>query len=208
MLEERAQSRRFAVNWVASHPTSHHANPRLFLITLVAPNLLWSMPIMRLAVHFHYITPCYENDMCGQATAKALNGCADFQKNFLWTAVFLLKPGGTLVYSTCTISPLENECMVRHALDTYPCLRLVAASPKVGGEGVGTAGLSDEERGLVQSFDPAHEELDTTGFFAAKFVKVASVFEGKEDEEGEGGETGGPTKTETSATADQTVEEA
>jgi 16S rRNA C967 or C1407 C5-methylase (RsmB/RsmF family) len=129
---------------------------------------------------------------CGeQATAKALHGSADFQRNFLWTAVFLLKPGGTLVYSTCTISPLENECMVRYALDTYPCLRLVAASPKIGGEGVETAGLSDEERALVQSFDPANEELDTTGFFAAKFVKTASLFEGKEDaaEDGAGGQT-------------------
>ncbi|WIA32337.1 hypothetical protein OEZ86_003175 [Tetradesmus obliquus] len=43
----------------------------------------------------------------------------------LETAAYqLVKPGGVLVYSTCTISPAENEVNVRHALDSYPCLQL------------------------------------------------------------------------------------
>lgn len=40
-----------------------------------------------------------------------------------------------MTYSTCTINPEENEAMVRYALDTYPCLRLVPAEPRVGGPG-------------------------------------------------------------------------
>ena len=38
------------------------------------------------------------------------------QEQLLLTAYDLLKPGGTLVYSTCTISPEENELVVNHLL--------------------------------------------------------------------------------------------
>ena len=40
-------------------------------------------------------------------------------------AVGLLKSGGTLVYSTCTYSPEENECQVEWMLRTFPQIQLV-----------------------------------------------------------------------------------
>ncbi|WIA12192.1 hypothetical protein OEZ85_012263 [Tetradesmus obliquus] len=49
---------------------------------------------------------------------------AAYQRALLAAAVQLVKPGGVMVYSTCTISPAENEVNVRHALDSYPCLQL------------------------------------------------------------------------------------
>lgn len=36
----------------------------------------------------------------------------------------LLKPGGVLVYSTCTITLSENEEQVAWALKAFPCLQL------------------------------------------------------------------------------------
>lgn len=39
-------------------------------------------------------------------------------------AVGLLKEGGVLVYSTCTLTPQENEQQVAWALKSFPCLRL------------------------------------------------------------------------------------
>ena len=39
-------------------------------------------------------------------------------------AVRLLKKGGILVYSTCTVTLAENEEQVAWALDTFPCLTL------------------------------------------------------------------------------------
>jgi 16S rRNA C967 or C1407 C5-methylase (RsmB/RsmF family) len=42
-------------------------------------------------------------------TAKELVATASYQRALLHTAVALLRPGGALVFSTCTISPLENE---------------------------------------------------------------------------------------------------
>ncbi len=37
---------------------------------------------------------------------------AKLQMEILTAGAMALKPGGTLVYSTCTISPTENECVV------------------------------------------------------------------------------------------------
>ena len=44
----------------------------------------------------------------------------------------MLKVGGVLVYSTCTLTADENEAMVAYALRRYPCLRLAPALPRVG----------------------------------------------------------------------------
>lgn len=50
---------------------------------------------------------------------------AKIQRSILEAAVGMLKPGGMLLYSTCTFSPLENEEMIRGILETYEDLQLV-----------------------------------------------------------------------------------
>jgi 16S rRNA (cytosine967-C5)-methyltransferase len=45
---------------------------------------------------------------------------ADMQKKILDAAVSLLKPGGVLIYSTCTIEPEENEENIKWFLEKYP----------------------------------------------------------------------------------------
>ena len=51
--------------------------------------------------------------------------CASLQKDILEEAMKMLAPGGTLVYSTCTWSPEENEGVVKWLLSTYDNLELV-----------------------------------------------------------------------------------
>lgn len=68
------------------------------------------------------------------------------QKKLFQTAIELLKIGGVLVYSTCSISPGENEYVVRWAIDEFPGIKLVAAEPIFGGPGWRDVGLNDEER--------------------------------------------------------------
>uniref|UniRef100_M4BK44 SAM-dependent MTase RsmB/NOP-type domain-containing protein n=1 Tax=Hyaloperonospora arabidopsidis (strain Emoy2) TaxID=559515 RepID=M4BK44_HYAAE len=99
----------------------------------------------------------------------------NMQRCFLWVAAFLLKPGGTLVYSTCTINPKENEQMVHHALETYPFKLVSQQEAHLGNCGLLGQGLTDHEASLVQRFDPSDAELDTIGFFCAKFVKTRSI---------------------------------
>lgn len=49
---------------------------------------------------------------------------AKLQRKLLRAAVPHLKTGGTLVYSTCTLAPEENELMVAWLLEEFPTLKL------------------------------------------------------------------------------------
>lgn len=92
-------------------------------------------------------------------------------------AVSLLKPGGTLVYSTCTITIAENEGIVAWALKTYSNLKLESIEEKLycfdmekyGTRGYNVEGLTTEESNCLSRFGP---ESDTVGFFIACFTKV------------------------------------
>lgn len=113
----------------------------------------------------------------GEETLKSLRSHKQYQKKMFDQAVQLVRPGGVIVYSTCTINPGENEALVRYALDTYKFLSLAPQHPRVGGPGLlGRCELSDGyteewlrpgEEELVQRFDPSVS--DTIGFFIAKF---------------------------------------
>ncbi len=53
-------------------------------------------------------------------TPAAPAGCAERQRRILGYAAAMLRPGGRLVYSTCTLSPEENEETVRWFLREHP----------------------------------------------------------------------------------------
>ena len=97
---------------------------------------------------------------------------ATLQKRLLQRAVALLKPGGTLVYCTCSLEPEEGEQAVASLLATEPAMRRV---PVDAGE---VAGLSDiiTAKGDLRTLpchlahdDPRLGGLD--GFYAARLVK-------------------------------------
>lgn len=95
----------------------------------------------------------------------------------VFQAVKLLKPGGSLVYSTCTITIAENEGIVAWALKTFPHLKLVPVGKKMellGMEkyyspGFSIEGLEPEEAQSLCRFQP---ENDAIGFFIASFVNL------------------------------------
>jgi len=53
-------------------------------------------------------------------TPDAIPTLATAQKQFLDNASQVLKPGGRLVYSTCSVELEENEQVVEHFLSTHP----------------------------------------------------------------------------------------
>ena len=65
--------------------------------------------------------------------------CAARQKKILDNAAVMLKPGGTIVYSTCTFSKEENEDVIEYFLERYPDFTLEEMERfwphKVDGEG-------------------------------------------------------------------------
>ena len=58
--------------------------------------------------------------------------CAGRQQEILENAAMMLKPGGRLVYSTCTFDPKENEQVIEHLLKTYPEFRILKIAPYEG----------------------------------------------------------------------------
>ena len=53
--------------------------------------------------------------------------CANRQGEILRSAAAMLRPGGRLVYSTCTFSPLENEGVIAQFLQAHPEFSLLPA---------------------------------------------------------------------------------
>ena len=112
--------------------------------------------------------------LCAHASVYELNEqYPNFQKMFIHKAITLLKPGGIMTYSTCTINASENEDMVRYVLDSFPCMDLVPIVYKtVGRPGLAGRGLSDKEREMVRRFHPTDDD-DTMGFFVANFGRCS-----------------------------------
>jgi len=105
-----------------------------------------------------------------QRSVGELMAFARFQRQFLTEAVALLKPGGIMTYSTCTIHAQENECMVKHILDEYPYMELLPIDIDLGLPGLPGCGLDAQLCSYVRRFDPT-DASDTMGFFVAKFQK-------------------------------------
>ncbi len=85
-----------------------------------------------------------------------------YQRQFLRAAYGLLKPGGVLVYSTCTVTLSENEENIQYAVEELG-FRLVMPSLRVFGKGVGTG--ADY---LIRVHPHVH---GATGYFVARLVK-------------------------------------
>ena len=71
-----------------------------------------------------------------RTSVAELQGYAKLQRILLRWAVKLLKPGGTLVFSTCTFNPLENEANVAFALRTFPLQLVPQGRFHLGGPGL------------------------------------------------------------------------
>lgn len=89
-----------------------------------------------------------------------LNTFPELQRRILESAARYVKPGGILVYSTCTVMPEENEAVIRDFLDRCPGYRLTAPG-NISPELV-------DDAGFFRTY-PLRHAMD--GFFGAKMVK-------------------------------------
>ncbi|MBF0579123.1 RsmF rRNA methyltransferase first C-terminal domain-containing protein [Erysipelotrichaceae bacterium RD49] len=95
--------------------------------------------------------------------------CAARQKDILKQAWQSLKPGGQLVYSTCTYAQEENEDNVAWLLETFDDARQLDVDVKWGRPGMPTQGMDASKVRRIFPMDGGE------GHFVARFEKKASA---------------------------------
>ncbi len=69
-------------------------------------------------------------------TANTLSRLCQTQRDILRTGIEAVKPGGRLIYSTCSITIEENELQIERLLKLNPELKLEKRTPFIGHEGL------------------------------------------------------------------------
>ena len=103
------------------------------------------------------------------------------QVQLLISAFLALKPGGQLIYATCSLAPEEDEAVLTQLLEAYPEVASIENCSKIG---INAPGLSSFEGQIF------HHEVKnalrlwphialSSGFFAAKIRKNTSVSSGQ-----------------------------
>ncbi len=109
-----------------------------------------------------------------QWSINLLKNLSGIQRQLLRTGFENLKVGGTLVYSTCSCEPMENEAVVSWLLDNYPDAKIEAIKLK----GLNTSKPILEFDNI--KYNPQVKNClriwpydnDTEGFFVAKIKKT------------------------------------
>ena len=105
-----------------------------------------------------------KQDIKYRVTPESLKEIQTLQREILSNVTAYLKPGGIMMYSTCTMNPGENEEMVDWLCDTFG-LERVSMAGQMPEALAGEAG-----QGMLQLLPGVHE---TDGFFLAKLRKKA-----------------------------------
>ncbi|HET7577678.1 MAG TPA: RsmF rRNA methyltransferase first C-terminal domain-containing protein [Bacillales bacterium] len=114
-------------------------------------------------------------EACQYWSPEHVESCAARQSDILDAAVSMLREGGTLVYSTCTFSPEENEQVIEAFLDRHSDMEIMPIEK--------APGISD---GIPEWTEYNHESLKGTarlwphhlqgeGHFAAKLIKAGKA---------------------------------
>lgn len=115
---------------------------------------------------------CSEESWEEKRTIQDIKANARVQKELIKAATIVLKPGGTLVYSTCSLEPEEDELIINWALEHLD-LELVEISLPDLGQLPGITEWDGEKlhASLNQTLRFWPYKTGTEGFFVAKMKK-------------------------------------
>ena len=103
--------------------------------------------------------------------------CAGRQDEILECAAKMLRPGGRLVYSTCTFAPEENEGSVSRFLKQHEEFYIVDVPKVKGMEGGRREWVVEPAEGLEHTIRLFPHKVDGEGHFAAVLEKAGEVSE-------------------------------
>ncbi|MGQ9610545.1 MAG: 16S rRNA (cytosine(967)-C(5))-methyltransferase RsmB [bacterium] len=100
-------------------------------------------------------------------TIDNVNSLPEFQYKILEGSAKCLKPGGVLVYCTCTIEPEENEQIIYRFIKAHPNFKIQSVKPYLPKQ------LQDKNivtpEGFMQTLPHLH---NMDGFFAVRMVSI------------------------------------
>lgn len=108
---------------------------------------------------------------CEEWSPENVRLCAERQDEILGCAAKMLRPGGRLVYSTCTFSEEEDEGSIRRFLERHPEFDVAA----VDGAAMGLGDCEGNLGGTVRLWP---HKIKGEGHFAAALVKEGELPEG------------------------------
>lgn len=105
----------------------------------------------------------HKQDIKYRVTRESLQEIQVLQKEIITNVIDYIKPGGTLLYSTCTLNPAENEKMAAWICETFGFERKSMAGQ------LPDALKDGAKSGMLQLLPGIHE---SDGFFMAKLIKI------------------------------------
>ena len=108
-------------------------------------------------------------DLKWRQTPQSIQELAEKQQHILASACQLLKPGGSLVYATCSLLPAENEVIAQQFEQEHPQFERVSVAQLLAAQGVADA---DQlvQGDYLRLWTHRHR---TDGFFAAVWRRKA-----------------------------------
>ena len=111
---------------------------------------------------------------------------ADIQRTVLPSAVKMLKPGGMMIYSTCTFSKLEDEDSISFILENNPDMELIESHKlfphKIKGEGHFVALLHKKDTATALAVESSAKDDKEKGTINKYDTKVRSKYKKISDE--------------------------
>lgn len=116
---------------------------------------------------------------CEEWSPENVQLCADRQDGILECAARMLRPGGRLVYSTCTFAPAENEGSISRFLAKHDEFEIVPVDQKALGIPEGCDGLTDSvdnpASGIEGTLRLWPHKLKGEGHYAAVLQKKGNL---------------------------------
>ncbi len=106
--------------------------------------------------------------------------CANKQREILSYAYKMLKPGGTLVYSTCTFSPEENEQTIEAFVQEFPDMDIIPIHHSHGIQPGKIEWTKNQLKDIVHTARLWPHRLRGEGHFVAKLRKQSRLEEANE----------------------------
>ncbi|MBH8603854.1 RsmF rRNA methyltransferase first C-terminal domain-containing protein [Thermoactinomyces sp. CICC 10522] len=114
-------------------------------------------------------------DACERWSIRATEKCADLQLEILEAAAPMLRPGGRLVYSTCTFNPRENEELIWRFLQLHPDFKLIPVPQRQYYRSGRPDWIREADNKLVKAARLWPHHLRGEGHFVAVLQKEATA---------------------------------